>query len=113
MNKERMFQFHMVRLKVIPDEGYFTEALFQFHMVRLKGSSNVIVQKLRQVSIPHGTIKSECGSDNIRCIRVSIPHGTIKSNSFIMIFIVTKIVSIPQGTIKSGIHIMVSLSCSL
>ena len=54
----KLFQFHMVRLKVVEGEAGRRQPLqFQFHMVRLKAC--------------------RCVAMNVRCI-VSIPYGTIK-----------------------------------
>ena len=35
--------------------------------------------KLNIISIPHGTIKSECNGEIKQYNLISIPHGTIKS----------------------------------
>ena len=39
--KTQIFQFHMVRLKVVEAIHYFANLAFQFHMVRLKGSIDI------------------------------------------------------------------------
>ena len=77
---QQLFQFLMVRLKVMPNpksqhchyqisipygaikslyvyEVRFRHASFQFLMVRLKGLQRTINKKIIQISIPYGAIK--------------------------------------------------------
>ncbi len=97
-----MFQFHMVRLKELSNlKTNIDVSAFQFHMVRLKGCSGRRKALRSQVSIPHGTIKSQHSvTGYIRLAVVSIPHGTIK-RPMPTGLAGDYIVSIPHGTIKS------------
>ena len=55
------------------------EILFQYLMVQLKVWIILLFVHLKEISIPHGTIKRMIDYEKgILSYRISIPHGTIK-----------------------------------
>ena len=69
----------MVRLKEIPEKNVLIEISFQFLMVRLKEISAEVEKKLRNISIPYGSIKSDFNSVIAPYNSISIPYSSIKS----------------------------------
>ena len=55
----------------------------------------------QEISIPHGTIKTDVAQMNNQFNEISIPHGTIKTYGFCFWLYTCCFISIPHGTIKT------------
>ena len=74
-----VFQFHLVRLKVIMCIYHCLPLLFQFHLVRLKAPPPRSASPNAQISIPFSTIKRKLRGTAASSPNISIPFSTIKS----------------------------------
>ena len=106
----RLFQFHMVRLKVLTTvNSCSTVRAFQFHMVRLKGSGVPRTVLTVAISIPYGAIK-RYHDDEV--------HGLLREFQFHMVRLKDHCrwkasdqteISIPYGAIKSNLVLLLVL----
>ena len=74
----QLFQFHMVRLKVIQRRNNFRVSTFQFHMVRLKVNGGKVWHAGNEFQFHMVRLKVAQRHNEANTYRVSIPYGTIK-----------------------------------
>ena len=75
----RLFQFHMVRLKVVlANWKGISVVIFQFHMVRLKGLIAQIGRENGVFQFHMVRLKAFAGRLSTPSCRISIPYGAIK-----------------------------------